>query len=109
MLATPIGPSDTAELFAGYADQVVLLETPVPYFAVGQAYRNFDQTSDDEVIALLRNARNGFRAIPWHPNGVVVSRTAAEAAGTGSPITSDLPCSVMQAGDRSVRAGLDIR
>ncbi len=62
VLATPIGGSDTVEEFADCADEVVCLETPVPYFAVGQGYRNFAQTSDDEVIALLNSAHNGFRA-----------------------------------------------
>ena len=35
----------------------------MPYFAVGQGYRNFAQTSDDEVVALLNRARSGFRAV----------------------------------------------
>ena len=60
VLAVPIAGTDTAERFAEYADEVVCLETPVPYFAVGQGYRNFAQTSDDEVVALLDHARNGF-------------------------------------------------
>jgi putative phosphoribosyl transferase len=63
VLAIPIGASDTAKQFAEYADEVVCLETPVPYFAVGQGYRNFGQTSDDEVVALLKRARSGFRAV----------------------------------------------
>lgn len=62
VLAIPIAATDTAEQFAGYADEVVCLETPVPYFAVGQGYRNFAQTSDDEVVALLARARSGFHA-----------------------------------------------
>ncbi len=62
VLAAPIGGSDTAEQFAGYADDVVCLETPVPYFAVGQGYRSFAQTSDDEVVSLLNRARNDSRA-----------------------------------------------
>ncbi len=107
VLAVPIGATDTARQFAQYADEVVCLETPVPYFAVGQGYRNFAQTSDDEVVALLNRARSGFRAvagaddpplrdeeilvpsgrvsvaghltIPEHPKGVVVF-----AHGSGS-------------------------
>ncbi len=40
------------------ADEVVVLATPEPFFAVGEWYRLFDQTSDDEVIeALARAAR----------------------------------------------------
>ncbi|KZS57845.1 phosphoribosyltransferase [Mycobacterium ostraviense] len=62
ILAVPIGATDITQRFAGYADEVVCLETPVPYFAVGQGYRNFTQTSDDEVVALLRRARAEFGA-----------------------------------------------
>ena len=63
VLAIPVGATDTAEQFAEYADDVVCLITPVPYFAVGQGYRNFAQTSDDEVVALLDRARTSFRAV----------------------------------------------
>ena len=61
VLAVPIGPDDIVARFAGYADEVVCLETPAFFFAVGQGYRNFTQTSDDEVVALLDRARDGFR------------------------------------------------
>lgn len=60
VLAVPIGATDTAEKFAGYADEVVCPETPALFFAVGQGYRNFTQTSDDEVVALLDRAREGL-------------------------------------------------
>ncbi|MBX7435501.1 dienelactone hydrolase family protein [Mycobacterium sp. Y57] len=58
VLAVPIGPDDIAERFAGYADEVVCLQAPTYFHAVGQGYRNFTQTSDDEVVALLDRARN---------------------------------------------------
>ncbi len=61
VLAVPIGAADTIERLAPYADEVVCLQTPEFFFAVGQGYRNFTQTSDDEVIALLDRARDGFR------------------------------------------------
>ena len=109
VLGVPVGAGDTAEEFAKYADEVVCLETPVPYFAVGQGYRNFTQTSDDEVATLLNRARRSFGApakagnddpplrdeeiqvtagqvsvaghltIPRHPQGVIVF-----AHGSGS-------------------------
>jgi putative phosphoribosyl transferase len=60
VLAVPIGPADIVERFARYADEVVCLRTPSLFFAVGQGYRNFTQTSDDEVVALLDRARDGF-------------------------------------------------
>ncbi|MGD1253904.1 phosphoribosyltransferase family protein [Mycobacterium seoulense] len=60
VLAVPIAAAETAQQFAQYADEVVCLETPAPYLAVGQGYRHFAQTSDDEVVTLLESARNDF-------------------------------------------------
>ena len=62
VLAVPISGRDVVARFSGYADEVVCLHMPEFFFAVGQGYRNFTQTSDDEVIALLDRAREGFRA-----------------------------------------------
>lgn len=62
-LAVPIGAAETIEAVAQYADEVVCLAAPKFFFAVGQGYRNFRQTSDDEVIALLDRARGGFRDV----------------------------------------------
>ncbi len=63
ILAVPIGPADIAESFGEYADEVVCLETPALFFGVGQGYRNFAQTSDDEVIALLDRASGGYQDV----------------------------------------------
>jgi putative phosphoribosyl transferase len=63
VLAVPIGPDDVVQRFSGYADEVVCLEMPEFFFAVGQGYRNFAQTSDDEVVALLDLAREGFQEV----------------------------------------------
>ncbi len=64
LLAVPIGSVDIAERFAGIADEIICPVTPEMYFAVGQGYRDFTQTSDDEVVALLDRAREGFRDAP---------------------------------------------
>lgn len=37
-------------------DELVCLEEPEPFVAVGEWYRDFSQTTDEEVIALLRRA-----------------------------------------------------
>jgi len=60
VLAVPIGGDDIVARLSGYADDVVCLCTPAFFFAVGQGYRNFAQTSDEEVVALLDRAREGF-------------------------------------------------
>lgn len=52
--AVPVAPADTLEKIAPYADEVVCLETPDPFYAVGQFYQSFTQVEDEEVIELLR-------------------------------------------------------
>lgn len=51
--AVPVAPPATVEKVRGYADEVVCLLTPWGFQAVGQFYEDFDQVTDDEVIALL--------------------------------------------------------
>ena len=53
IVAAPVASRETAEELRGEADQVVCFETPEHFHAVGEFYRVFDQTSDDEVRALL--------------------------------------------------------
>ena len=52
--AVPVSPPDTLEKVAGYADEVVCLEAPEWFQAVGQFYMDFPQVEDEEVIAILR-------------------------------------------------------
>jgi predicted phosphoribosyltransferase len=61
VLAVPVGPSDTIERLREEADEVVCVETPPHFRAVGQFYASFDQVSDAEAKASLRGdgARDG--------------------------------------------------
>ncbi len=54
IVAVPVAPSQTVDELRGDADQVVSLVTPTHFVAVGMWYRDFEQTSDGEVAALLR-------------------------------------------------------
>jgi putative phosphoribosyl transferase len=56
VLAVPVAPSDTLAALRAEADRAVCLETPEPFLAVGNHYADFAQTTDDEVMALLREA-----------------------------------------------------
>jgi putative phosphoribosyl transferase len=57
VVAVPVASIEAHERVAALADEVVCLQTP-PYFsAVGQWYERFDQTEDDEVHDLLKRAR----------------------------------------------------
>jgi putative phosphoribosyl transferase len=53
VLAVPVAPTQSLEKLRDEADRIVVLATPEPFLAVGEWYRTFDQTSDDEVIAML--------------------------------------------------------
>lgn len=57
ILAVPVAPPDTLERLASEADDIVCLATPEPFYAVGQFYRHFEQTSDEEVVELLEKRR----------------------------------------------------
>lgn len=59
VLAVPVAPPDTVEALRRHAEEVVVLEEPQGFSAVGQFYENFGQTSDDEVVRLLRESHVG--------------------------------------------------
>ena len=54
--AVPVAPPDTLARVADLADEVVCLEAPAHFQAVGQFYQHFEQVEDDEVIKILRTA-----------------------------------------------------
>jgi putative phosphoribosyl transferase len=56
VLAVPVAPADSLAELASFADEVVALATPEPFYAVGAYYRDFTQTSDAEVVGLLAHA-----------------------------------------------------
>lgn len=56
VVAAPVGAPDTVAGLEEQVDEVVCLVTPPRFHAVGQWYRKFDQTSDEEVQDLLAQA-----------------------------------------------------
>jgi predicted phosphoribosyltransferase len=62
ILAVPVAPRDAIHDLSSEADDIVCLATPEPFFAVGAHYRNFAQTTDAEVVDLLR--KNAARHEP---------------------------------------------
>ena len=57
ILAVPVGPRDSIESLRQEVDQLVCLHEPEIFWAVGAFYNVFDQTTDDEVKALLERYR----------------------------------------------------
>jgi putative phosphoribosyl transferase len=66
VLAAPVCAAQTASLFKTTVDELVCLESPSDLGAIGFWYRNFEQTSDEEVVELLE-------------------RAGSERGGTGNP------------------------
>jgi predicted phosphoribosyltransferase len=60
--AVPVAAPDSLERIQPHADEVVCLEAPESFMAVGQFYRDFQQVEDEEVVALL--ARHAKRKAP---------------------------------------------
>ena len=56
VVAVPAAPVSTCRELAAEVDEVVCATTPSPFFAVGQHYWDFTQTTDEEVRDLLRAA-----------------------------------------------------
>ncbi|MCC2637168.1 MAG: hypothetical protein K0Q68_887 [Moraxellaceae bacterium] len=56
VVAVPVAPAETLARLGAHADAVVCVATPEPFDAVGCWYREFPQTTDDEVRTLLAQA-----------------------------------------------------
>jgi putative phosphoribosyl transferase len=56
VVALPVGPPETMNTLRQMADEVVCLDTPLPFIAVGNHYQDFTQVSDQEVVDLLKRA-----------------------------------------------------
>lgn len=61
-VAVPVGAAQSCDALRAVADDVVCVRMPDPFHAVGQWYADFPQTSDEEVHALLAQARRGVAA-----------------------------------------------
>ena len=53
ILAVPVAPSSAVDELRLVADEVVVLEMPAEFYAIGEFYADFSQTTDDEVVRLL--------------------------------------------------------
>lgn len=59
VLAVPVGPPDSVAELEKLADEVICLETPASFMAVGSWYRDFGQTRDEQVVEMLEKAYDG--------------------------------------------------
>lgn len=56
VLGIPVAPGDSLAEIAPECDDIVCLAQPEPFYAVGAHYAVFDQTTDEEVVRLVREA-----------------------------------------------------
>lgn len=56
--AIPVGPHETLTRVKSLVDELVVLEVPDPFIAVGAAYQDFTQVEDAQVVALLKAAQD---------------------------------------------------
>lgn len=54
VVAIPVAPPETVEALERAADEVVCLETPGNFMAIGQFYDDFSQVPDEEVVEILK-------------------------------------------------------
>ncbi len=59
ILAVPVAPEETLRRLSGDADETICLKAPPFFSAVGQFYRSFGQTTDEEVLAILGRPGGG--------------------------------------------------
>jgi len=53
IIAAPVAPPEVLPKLSKEADDIRCLETPTPFFAIGQFYQSFPQLSDSEVLEYL--------------------------------------------------------
>jgi putative phosphoribosyl transferase len=82
VLAVPVAPPGWQALIGGDADELVCVDTPEPFYAIGQFYADFTQTTDDEVVGCLHRAATPDSATPD-------SVADASAAAAGDPPARD--------------------
>lgn len=83
ILAAPVAAPETISRLRQEAEQVVCLETPAYFSAVGTFYRDFRQVQDDEVVRLLETGSHPFPGelrIPENPKALIVF---AHGSGSG--------------------------
>jgi putative phosphoribosyl transferase len=62
VLAVPVAPPGWMVRVGAAADELIALETPDLFLAIGQCYDDFSPTADDEVIACLAGSRTDASA-----------------------------------------------
>ena len=62
VIAAPVASRQAVAALRDVCDEILCVEVPEPFYAVGEWYRDFSQTSDDEVVELLASTSGELRA-----------------------------------------------
>src|SRR5438094_5411118 len=62
VVAVPVSATQTCDEYRMGVDEIICASTPEPFRGVGQWYRDFSQTTDDEVRELLEKAQASYAA-----------------------------------------------
>jgi putative phosphoribosyl transferase len=84
VLAVPVAPPSACTALAADADEVICLETPAHFLAIGEWYQDFSQTSDREVVSLLQRAAADR-------GSAEAARPAGGSSGAGGPVPRARP------------------
>ena len=57
IVAVPVSPQDTFSKLKSLVDEIICLETPEDFLAIGNFYNEFEQLTDEEVIQLIQNVK----------------------------------------------------
>jgi len=88
VLAVPVAPPASIGALASVADDVVCVEAPEPFLAIGQWYQDFAQTGDEEVVDLLR--QSGRAESGRRESGRAESGPDQAGAGDRAPADRDV-------------------
>lgn len=80
VLAVPVAPPTTVDALRLVADEVIAVETPSWFFAIGDYYEDFSETSDDEIASLLADERSRIAGRRVRPQEVTHDPAAAGQA-----------------------------
>ena len=84
VLAVPVAPPSACTALTADADEVICLETPGHFLAIGEWYQDFSQTSDREVVSLLQRAAADR-------GSAEAARPAGGSSGAGGPVPRARP------------------
>jgi putative phosphoribosyl transferase len=85
ILAVPVVAPSTCKEFSEEVDELVCVKQPEPFIAVGYWYRQFSQTSDEEVSSLLEQANHESSITQRKPRRTPETRTYEKKRARAMP------------------------